>query len=315
MNEPATFPLWIVEAFNQHQKQLNPKSKEFFEKLLELSPYFDNAFLSIPATSDIGALKSYEPEEVQRHLGLESPHEFILLNICETFHFQATYQLRELGLSFLSSLTEGRFFVSAITNRAMMEVVCVNYYAFRRIEKQLKQCLGLLQEAAKTKSDNERTRILNSYYQGTFEICSRVFVANTASSISWSEYLQDRFKIKIEPRESLKKVHVHDAIKDLEKSSGLPLIATYDVLSEFVHPNAGSKMLVINTKKALYPFMDALTIGDNKENSEAALFFIDHLSESMFYTWNLALTLSQRGQELLEVLDGLASIESSKKFH
>jgi hypothetical protein len=315
MSEPATFPPWIVEAFNKHQGQINPKSKEFFEKLLELSPHFDNAFLSIPATSDIGALKSYEPNEVQRHLGLESPHEFILLNICETFHFQATYQLRELGLSLLSSLTEGRFFVSAITSRAMMEVVCVNYYTFRRVEKHLKQCLGWLKEAARTKSDNERTRILNSYYQGTLEICSKLFDANAASSISWSEYLQDQFKIKIESRESLKKIHVHDAIKDLEKPSGLPLMAAYDVLSEFVHPNAGSKMLIINTKKAIYPFMDALTIGDNKGNSEAALFYIDHLSESMFYTWNLALTLSQRGQELLAVLDSLVPIEFSKKFH
>lgn len=315
MIEPASFPLWIIETFNNHQEKINPKSKEFFEKLLELSPHFDRAFLSIPTTSDIGVLKSYSPKYVQKNLGLESPHEFILLNICEIFHFQTIYQLRELGLSLLSNLAEGRFFVSAITSRAMMEVVCVNYYTFRRVEKQLKQCLEWIKEAAKTKSDNERTRILNSYYQGTFEICSKIFDANAASSINWSEYLQDRFKIKIESRESLKKIHVHDAIKDLEKPSGLPLMAAYDVLSEFVHPNAGSKMLVMNTKKAIYPFMDALTIGDNKGNSEAALFYIDHLSESMFYTWNLALTLSQRGQELLAVLDGLVPKVSSKSFH
>jgi hypothetical protein len=315
MSDPNIFPAWIAEAVKNNSGQLNAKSKGFFDQLIELAPHFDNAFLSIPATSEIGILNSYDPKEVQKAFGLNSPHEFILLNVCETMHFQATYQLRELGLSLLNALTEGRFYVSAITSRAMLEVVCVNYYTFRRVETQLKQCLELLRKASKTKSTAERSRLMQSYYQGAYEILSKVFDANIASSINWSDYLRDKFNITIESSKEVKKVHVNTAIQDLEKQSGLPLWDAYNVLSEFIHPNAGSKMLIVNTKRARLPLMDALTIGENKGNVEAALFYVDHLAESMLYAWTLALTFFDRGQELIAVLDGLVPEGASKNVH
>jgi hypothetical protein len=315
MSAHSDFPAWVAEAVNNNSGQLNPKSKEFFDKLLELVPHFDQAFLSIPATSDIGILKSYDPKEVQIAFGLDSPHEFILLNVCETMHFQATYQLRELGVSLLHELTEGRFYVAAMISRAMLEVVCVNYYTFRRVETQLKQCLALLRKASKTKSTVERSRLIQSYYQGTFEIFSKVFGANVSSSINWSDYLRDRFEITIEASEKVNKLNVKTAIEDLEKPSGLPLWDAYSVLSEFVHPNAGSKMLIVNTKQPRLPSMDSLTIGANKGNVEAALFYVDHLAEGMFYAWTLALTLFHRGQKLIGVLDRLVPKGASRNVH
>lgn len=315
MSDLTTFPAWITEAVNKNAGQVNPKSREFFEKLLELVPHFDQAFLSIPATSDIGVLKSLDPKEVQRHFELESPHEFILLNVVELFHFQATYQLRELALSLLSALSEGRFYVAAITSRAMLEVVCVNYYTFRRADKQFTQCVEIIRNAAKTKSKNERTRLLSRYYQETYELFSTVLDRNTASSINWSSYLEDRLQPVLKANEEVKKLHVNDAIKDLEKQSELPLVNAYNLLSEFVHPNAGSKMLIINTKQSRYPLMDALTIGENKGNAEAALFYVDHLAESMFYTWTLALTLFRRGQDLIAAIDSLVPTGASRNVH
>jgi len=315
MSDPNKFPAWIFEAIRKNLNELSPKSKEFFEKLIELFPHFDRAFLSIPATSDIGILKNFDLDEIQRHYGFESPHEFILLNICEQFHFYATYQVRELGLSLLSALGEGRFYVSAVTSRAMLEVVCVNYYTFRRVENQFKQCLEFLEAAAKTKSVVERSKLLNKYYQATYDIFSKVFDANLASSIDWPKYLLEKYNITMSVGEDEKKVHVNTAMKDLQEQSGLPLISVYAVLSEFVHPNVGSKMLVVNTKRAHDPLMDALKIGDNKDNSEAALFYIDHVSESMFYAWTLALTLFDRGQKLLSVLNSLVPSAAQKIVH
>jgi hypothetical protein len=315
MSEPATFPSWITEAVTEHSDQINPKSREFFEKLLELVPHFDQAFLSIPVTSDIGVLKSFDPKEVKRYFGLESPHEFILLNIVELFHFQATYQLRELALSLLNALTEGRFYVAAITSRAMLEVVCINHYTFRRADQQFKQCLEIVKNAAETKSNTEKSRLSSRYYQATYELFSTVFDGTTSSSINWSSYTQDRFSPIVKAGEEVKKIHVNDAIKDLEKQSGLPLGNAYNLLSEFVHPNAGSKMLIVNTKQSRYPLMDALTIGENKGNVEAAIFYVDHLAESMFYAWTLALTLFHRGQDLIAVLDRLVPTGASRNVH
>jgi argininosuccinate lyase len=197
----------------------------------------------------------------------------------------------------------------------MLEVVCINYYAFRRADKKFKQCLEILSNAVKTKSTAEKSRLSNRYYQEAYEIFSTIFDANVSSSIDWSKYIKDRFNQNIKAGEQVKKVHVNTAIEDIAKQSGFPLQDAYNVLSEFVHPNAGSKMLIIKTKQSRYPLMDALTIGDNKENSEAALFYIDHVAESMFYTWTLALTLFHRGQKLISVLDELVPSGSSRNVH
>lgn len=311
MSDPSIFPAWITEAVNKDADQINPKSREFFEKLLELAPHFDQAFLSIPATSTLGVLKSHDPKEVQRHFGFASPQEFILFTEIELFHFQATYQLRELAISLLNNLEEGRFYVAAIISRSMLEVVCINYYSFRRADKQFRQCLEMIRNAAKTKSKTERSRLVTRYRQGIYEIYSTVFYGNTASSINWSNFMQDRSR----PLIKANNIHVNEAIRDLEKQSGFPLGNAYNLLSEFVHPNAGSKMLIVNTRKSLYPLMDSLIIGENKGNHEAAFFYIDHLSESMFYAWTLALGMFHRGQELIAVLDNLIPEGGSRSVH
>ena len=303
MNTPNQFPPWIVEAVSGNRNQLTPDASKFFDQCMELFPHIDSHFLSIPATSDLGVLKSYDPAEVHDQYGVKSPNELILLNIFELFHFQAKYQLRELSLSLMHALEEGRFYVAAITSRAMLEVVCVNYYTFRRVDEQFKQCLQYLRTAAKTKSHVEKAKLLDKYARGSYEIFSKLFDANLATSIDWKAHLFDKYVLSTEAPEATKKVHVNTAIEDIEKQSGLRLSSAYHVLSEFVHPNAGSKMLIVNTRTAHDPLMDKLKIGDNKGNVEAALFCIDHLAESIFYTWTLALTLSDRGQKLITVLD------------
>jgi hypothetical protein len=309
------FPSWIIKSVKDNPNHLNPKSAAFFQNLLDIYPHFQNAFLEIPDTSDIGILKSYDPEEVQLSFGIESPHEFILLNVFEQFHFQAVYQMRELAISLLSFLTEGKFYISAITCRAMLEVICVNYYTFWRVEDKFKQCLELLKNTSKTKSATEKSRILNTYYQVTYELFSKVFDANGSTSINWSEYLRDRFDITLDARQDVRKINVLTAIEDIETKSGLPLQNAYKILSEFAHPNAGSKMLIVNTKRSRYPLMDALTIGENKGNSEAALFYIDHFAESIYYAWTLALTFFHRGQKLIAVLDDLVPLGTSRNVH
>jgi hypothetical protein len=74
-------------------------------------------------------------------------------------------------------------------------------------------------------------------------------------------------------------------------------------------------MLIVNTKNTRDEMMDALTIGENKDNSEAVLFFVDHLAESLYYTLTLALTLFDRSQELIAVLDRLVPDKASKTGH
>lgn len=315
MNKAPNFPNWIADAIKANQTKLSPKSKYYFEKLLELLPFFHQKILNLPETSDIGVLRSYSPKNLQDEFGITVSPEFILQNVFETFHFQAIYQLRELGTSLFDSLGEGRFYVSAIISRAMLETVCVNYYTFRRVDSQLRDCIETLKSAVRTRSELERSRILAKYYQGVYEIFSKLYDANLASSISWKEYMREKFGINLGGGEDSKKVHVNTAIEDIEKKSGLPLKEVYGVLSEFVHPNAGSKMLLVNTRLPHLPFMDALRIGDNKGNSEAVLFYVDYLSEAMYCSWALALSFFDRGQEIVEILDHLVPDVRSDNLH
>ena len=127
--------------------------------------------------------------------------------------------------------------------------------------------------------------------------------------------MHERFDIKIPESGNSKKIHINTAIEDMEKKSKLPLFSAYSILSEFVHPNAGSKMLVTNTKNPHNPLMDSLRIGDNKSNPEAVLFYFDHISEATYYTWTLALTLFHRGQDLLVALDHLVPVANSRQVH
>lgn len=315
MKSDNKFPDWIVKSVYESSNKLNPKSKDFFEKIIENLPHFDRCFISIPETSKVGILKNYDPVEVKNHYGFNSPFEFILLNIFEQFHFQATYQLRELGVSLFAALNEGRFYVAALLNRAMLEVVSVNYYTLIKVENKFKENLKYLNFAAKTKSSDERIKLLKIYYQGSYDIFSKLFDANTATSIDWQMHLHDKFGITIPKSDKRKTIHVHDGIKDLSKASGLPLWEVYATLSEFVHPNAGSKMLIINTKREHDSFMDAVTLGDNKFNSEASLFYVDNMAEGMFYTISLALTLIDKGQKLISLLDLISTNEEPKNLH
>lgn len=307
MSEPNVFPVWIKEAVKGNRDQMDPKSREFFEKLLELIPHFDQAFFKIPESADLGILKTFDPGEVANQAPTKSPIEFVLLSVFEQFHFEFIYSTREVALALLSSMYEGRFYVSALTTRAMLEIVCVNYFTFSKVEQQVRSCIERLKKAAKTRSKVEKSRLLKEYVEGAYRIFSLLFDANAASSISWPTYMNERFNGRMSTETSVKKINTKEAIDDLEKKSRLPVGFTYDLLSEFVHPNAGSKMLIITTRKRHSQILDRVTIGSNKNNPEAVLFYFDHLAEGTYYTFTLALTLFDRGQKLVSKLDVLAN--------
>lgn len=315
MTQPTAFPGWILKSIEDNQDEIDPKSLGFFNRFIEIVPDFDKFFLSIPATLEVGVLTSSDPSEIQKSLGIRSPLEFMLLNTAELMHFQFVYQMRELGLSLLGALHEGRFFVAAIQSRAMLEVVCTNYYAFVRAEAKMKKSFTFLLEAARTRSEKEKSRLIESYYAGTYEVYSGIFDANRKSSINWSDYLKSRFDAQENSLEQHKMINVTTAIKDVGEKSKLPIYEAYEIFSEFVHPNVGSKMLIVNTKRQHHPLMDALKIGNNVNNSEAALFYFDHLAEGSYYSWTLALSLFDRSQDFINKVGKLSGLESSQSLH
>lgn len=299
MKVEAIFPSWILDVQKSNRGKLAPQSQEFFRKSLECYPCFYEAFLNCPRTTEIGVLNNHNPWDLEKQYDKSNLVHFIIANLSETSHFVFVYQTRELGLAMHDALERGAFYTAVILNRSIFEVVCTSYFTFRRIEDKFKQSQSLLRAAVKTRSKEERRKIILKYHQILYEIYSLLFNANTSTSLNWAEHF-NKLGYLIELPNPSKKLHIHDVLEDVEKVSKLPLMKVYDLMSEFVHPNFGSKTMVINTRRPHKQYMDAVVLGDNGGNAEAALYYIDQLSESLYCTLTLACSLHERSVTFLD---------------
>lgn len=311
MNTEKTFPNWIINVANKRQASLNKQSLYYFEKIKELYPSFVSSFIAIPINVELGILKSHDPSEVSNYYQKNNPLETITFNVYETFHFVFIYQIRELAQIMEDCLTEGKFFGAAIINRSIFELVCTTYYTLRRVEQKFSECIDILKKFNKTKSTIEKGTLTKQYFEKLNVIYDALEKGNVSSSIDWLDHMQKYGLVKQESRK-INRVHVSSAIEDIQKQSGMPLLKIYELMSEFVHPNYGSKALIIQTSKKQDDLMDCLMIGENKDNEEAALFYIDQNSEGLYTTLTLAITLVDRSTRLLTALNQFT--ENDKKI-
>ena len=314
MQKNSKFPSWIAAVEEIEGAKLNDSARDFFEKSLACYPYFNEAFINCPNTTRLGMLNTFELSVLKKHYDCDNLFHFVVGNMAEIFHFQYVYQLRELAVAMHSALENGSFYTAIILNRSIFEIVCTSYYTYRRVEEKFEQSLRLLQEAAKTKSKVEQQKNIRKHYEILFEISSLFYRANNATSMDWPKLLKELgYEGKCaEPSEP---IHVNKAIKDVEITSKLPLIKAYNLMSEFVHPNFGSKTLVINTKGPYQECMDLLILGDNAGNNEAALYYIDSFSESLYYTLTLACTLHERSGKFLDKIFKFIPLSNNQALH
>ena len=310
MKTKGNFPDWITTVAGKNQASINRESQDYFEKVKELYPHFASAYIDIPSHVELGVLKSHNPSEVSDFFQKDGPSEFIIFNIYETFHFVFVYQIHELSLIMQDCLENGKFFGAAIINRSIFELVCTNYYTFRRVESKFSECIEVLKKLVKTKSAVEKETLKKQYFEKLYEIFSALHRGNTASSINWQEHMQ-KFGLVNSEKKEVEKIHINKVIEDIEKSSKLPISRIYGLMSEFVHPNYGSKTLIIKTLSKHNDLMGKLTIGENQNNGEAALFYLDQCSEGLYTTLTLAMSLIDRSVRLLSALDQFT--ENGKK--
>jgi hypothetical protein len=310
MKTKGNFPEWIVSVASKNHTSINKESYDYFEKIKELYPHFATFYIYIPSNIELGVLNSHKPAEVSNYYQKDGPLEFIVFNVYETFHFVFIYQIRELSQIMQDCLENGKFFGAAIMNRSIFELVCTTYYTFRRVESKFSECIEVLKKLVKTKSAVEKETLKKQYFEKLYEIYSALNRGNTASSIDWQKHMQ-KFGLTNSEKIEVEKIHINKVIEDIERVSKLPISRIYGLMSEFVHPNYGSKALIIKTSSKHDELMDKLTIGDNKNNEEAALFYIDQCSEGLYITLTLAVYIVDRSNKLLSALDQFT--ESGKK--
>ena len=310
MKKKDQFPEWIVDIVSKNQASINKQSLEYFEKVKDLYPHFVNAYIDIPCDIELGVLKCHNPSKISDYYQKKNPFEFIVFNVFETFHFIYIYQVRELSKLMEDCLESGKYFGVAILNRSIFELVCTTYYTFRRVESKFIECINILKKIVKTKSIVESETLTKQYFEKLIDIYIALDRGNTASSIDWQDHMQKFGLVKLEQRET-SKIHIGTVIEDMQKQSKMPLSKIYGLMSEFVHPNYGSKMLVIKTANKHDELMDKLTVGENNNNEEAALFYIDQCSEGLYVTLTLAMSLVDRSSKLLTSLSQI--IENDNK--
>jgi hypothetical protein len=313
MKTKGNFPDWITAVAAKNRASINKESQDYFDKVKELYPHFVSAYIDIPSHVELGVLKSHNLAEVSDYIQKDGPLEFIIFNIYETFHFVFVYQIRELSLIMQDCLESGKFFGAAIINRSIFELVCTNYYTFRRVESKFSECIEVIKKLARTKSAVEKETLKKQYFEKLGEIYAVLHRGNTASSINWQEHMQ-KFGLAKSEDSDVERIHISTAIEDIQKQSKMPLQKIYGLMSEFVHPNYGSKTLIIKTSSKHNELMDKLTIGENQNNGEAALFYIDQCSEGLYTTLTLAMSLINRSVRLLSALDQFTEI-GKKTLH
>ena len=312
MEDHTKFPSWIIKAEESKKDKFKSNPSNFFKKALECYPNFHSIYINCPKTSKLGILNTYDLSILEKYYEESSLREFIIFNIFETFHFLYVYQIREIAIAMHEALEHGAFYTAVILNRSIFESVCIQYYTFRRIEENFEQSLKYIGTASKTKSKLEQDKLHDKYIESLYDVFSLLHRANSASSINWALHLK-QLGYEIENAQPSNRIHINDAIEDIEKASKLPLIKSYNLMSEFVHPNYGAKTLVINSKHPHNNCMDVLVIGDNAENTEAALFYIEQLSESLYYTLTLACSLHDKSAKFMEKCDKYLSYLADKR--
>lgn len=296
----AKFPEWILHEARENSASLNATSLSFLEKIAELYPHFDARFISSPARADLEALSTYDLDRIHNCYPGQDPRLVILRSEYENFYFITCYQVRELAIAFANAFASGDFYASAIMVRAMLEICSGAHFILRRLKSKFSEVYNVAVSFATSKSTSHIEKMRIEFLTKLYEAFSYLHRANRASSFPWAEHFE-RFGVELDNASFGKALHTNTCIEDISKAYKLPIESCYAVLSEFVHPNFGSKTLLVGSRETINGSMDRLKIGSvNRE--EKCLWFIDHISEPVYHTLNLALMFHQQGGVLYDFI-------------
>jgi hypothetical protein len=295
-NEGLQFPQWILREVRNSSVSLNGASLSFLEKVVDLYPHFDQRYISAADRSNLEALSTYDLDQIANLYHGADPRLVILRSEYEQFYFVTCYQIRELAPIFAKAFADGDFYTSVIIARSVLEISSCAHYILRRLQSKFIEISKVATSSQKTKSADQKRKLHIEFLTKIYEAFSHLHRANRASGFPWAEHL-GRFGVELNDASFGKVLHTGTCMEDISKAYKLPIESCYAVLSEFVHPNFGSKTLLVGSREPINAVMDRLKIGSvNRE--EKCLWFVDHISESLYHTLNLALTFHQSGGEL-----------------
>jgi len=255
--------------------------------------------VNAPDEAKLGYLTSCDTQEVALISG-DRPFEFLIFNVYENIYFNAFFQIKQLIRNFSRNLEERDYYTSVVTLRAWLEVVSFSYYPLIKSEKLVDEYIQIIGSLAKTKSKTEKLRLKQRYAEISHRIFSYGFDSFHSCSEDFNDNLLDKFKIDTETLPERKKIHINNTNRLVEKESNLPIESIYSLLSDFSHPNTGSRMLMMESLETGVGILQKATVSSKSSLEEATLFYLDMFSDAILVNLNLSLTFPKRYKKFLD---------------
>lgn len=206
------------------------------------------------------------------------------------------------GLDF--ALESGNHLVATFLIRSLLEEICYHKYSLSKVEprldkiakgfqsymKGLKKKKHISDIALKELVQNKVDTIM--YLNDVYSQGSDSHIKNVLGSMKLSNDMAGEGTKN-------KRLHIMDTIRGTEKTTNVPVVKYYDLLSEMTHPNFGSRTLVIrNRDNAEQPVGD-IKLSHNGNSIDQSLYFYDLASPILSELTKLSLETINRSNSIL----------------
>ena len=302
----------IRKLFASSSVNSNQELLKTIEAIQSLGVGLDDLIFNQPDTYDLGYLTTYDMEEISKFSnGL--PREFRNFNLFENLYFLSFTQIKQLLKLYQSLIKDEKYYASIIVLRSLLEVVAFTSYPLSKAEGIMPELGKILNNSIKTKSHNEKSRLSLKYSEKTYAIFESVYDSFHSGGDFLTKNMSTKYGIDISSAPPKKTVHIHDALKELDKKSKQPVWELYEMLSQCAHPNIGSRLLMIESSAKHFSGMDKMTISSSNKSKEGTIYYYEQFSEGLLLTLQLTLALTQRFKTFLDTLNSLFEYSNGSK--
>lgn len=294
----------IKKLFADNSPNSNKDLVKIINDIQNLNVDLDGLVFNQPGEFDLGYLTTYDLEEVSKFSnGL--PREFINYNLFETLFFLSFTQIKQLLELYKSLLEDEKYYSSVIVLRSLLEVVAFASYPLSKAEQIMPEIGKIVKNARKTKSQNEKARLNLKYSENLHLMFENVYDSFHSGGDFLTKNMSEKYGIDTSSFPKKKTIHIHDAIKKIDKLTKKPVFKLYQMLSQCSHPNIGSRLLMIETSTKHVPGMNKVTISSANKSEEGTVYYYEQFSEGLLLTLQIALALTQRYKRYLDTLNSL----------
>ena len=283
---------------------------EFQDRIEEFSRNSQSGF-------SVAYLKTRSLKEIDE-ISSGLSREFSIFLIYENLYFSTAAQFNQLFKNYIKLLDSSDYYTSIILLRTCLEIIAFTSFPLIKassdhLPKIKKVWIELKREGNKVpKRNQKKTNLVKKYHKlidETYRYAIETFYASRleipgvnidAEKFRWSE--------------TTKPLHINDALRELTKRSEIDLMKTYDLLSEFCHPNYASKKFLTTTNQPLNPILDLVHYDVRPKSKDLSILYLETFSETLLNILQLFFVMSHNYDKYSEFWGSLFSFVNHTAF-